>query len=269
MESAAYYEFRDLEDRHWWFIGRKNIFRELILRLARESGPGTWRSLDLGCGMGGMLAELAAHGEVYGTDFSGEALKHCHGRGYTRVFKATGAHLPLPDASLDLVGAFDTLEHIPEEQETIAECFRILKPGGHLFISVPAYQMLFTHQDRVVHHQRRYTAGGLARKLQAGGFRVRKASYINFLLFPAILPIVLLVKLAEAIRPPSGRYRSNVGIPVRPWLNRVLAAIFSFERHLLRGCSAPAGHSLVAIARKPLRPCEKKGASPIGTNLRT
>ena len=253
MEASAYAEFRDEEGKHWWFIGRKNIFSHLIRRILRDREGRPTTALDLGCGMGGMLDELAVHAQVYGTDIEQSALAHCRDRGYSRVFKAHGQRLPLPDASLDLICAFDTLEHIPEERETIAECFRLLKPGGRIFLSVPAYQMLYSHQDKVVHHQRRYTAGELARKLTAGGFRVTRASYINFLLFPAILPILMLIKLKEAIFPPGDDMSSsNVSISRPPgWINRILAAIFSFERHLLTGCSVPVGHSLIAIGQKP------------------
>jgi SAM-dependent methyltransferase len=168
------------------------------------------------------------------------------------VFRATGGHVPLGDATIDIVTAFDTIEHIPEEGAAIAECFRILKPGGLFFVSVPAYQFLFTHQDRVVHHQRRYTCRGLSRRLRAGGFEVVRASYINFLLFPIILPIVLLVKAKQMIKRPTDEdARSNVSVPVPRWVNRCLAGIFGFERHVLARVSMPAGHSLVAIARKP------------------
>jgi SAM-dependent methyltransferase len=253
MEASAYAEFRDLEDKHWWFIGRKNIFGHLLQRLCRGGEPATRRILDLGCGMGGMMEELSRHAEVLGTDISQEALAYCRNRGYRSVFRASGPHLPLPDASLDVICAFDTLEHIPEEQETIRECFRLLKPGGYLFISVPAYQALYTHQDKIVHHQRRYTAGGLARKLTLGGFRVTRASYINFLLFPAILPTVLFIKAKQALRPPrDDDTSSNVSVRIPSWANRLLAGVFSFERHLLVSCAVPVGHSLIAVGRKPV-----------------
>ena len=252
MEQSAYEEFRDHEDRHWWFIGRKNIFVHVLRRLFRGRRTEGYRALDLGCGMGGMLEELSEFAEVYGTGIEHSALAHCQARGYARVFKAHGQHLPLPDGSLDLICAFDTLEHIPQERETIAECFRILKPGGFLFISVPAYQLLYSHQDRVVHHQRRYTAGALARKLTASGFTVTRASYINFLLFPLILPAVLLIKFKQFLMPPSDDdMSSNVSVPIWPWANRLLAGIFSFERHILMGCSVPTGHSLIAVGKKP------------------
>ena len=61
--------------------------------------------------------------------------------------------------------------------------------------------MLYSHQDKVVHHQRRYTAGDLSRKLTSSGFDVTRASYINFLLFPLILPAVLLIKFKQFLMP--------------------------------------------------------------------
>ena len=253
MEAGAYAEFRDMEDHHWWFIGRKRIFGHLLQGLVAKNADGSKaRILDIGCGMGGMLGSLAELGEVYGVDVDHDGLVNCRERGYLRVFRGMGQSLPFPDASLDLVCAFDTIEHIPEEMDVLAECRRILKPGGRLFISVPAYQWLYTHQDRLVHHQRRYRGSSLAGKLQRTGFRVRKLSYINFLLFPAILPAVLLIKFKQALRPPSMTdYASNVSIGLPKWANTLLAGIFAFERHLLRGNSVPIGHSLIAIAQKP------------------
>ncbi|MSR73960.1 MAG: class I SAM-dependent methyltransferase [Planctomycetes bacterium] len=251
MERSAYHEFRDLEDRHWWFLGRKSIFTHLLARLAL---PKKARVLDLGCGMGGMLAELGALGEnfeVHGADVAQEALVHCRSRGFAKTFRAHGQALPYEDASFDLVTAFDTLEHIPQETETLLECQRILKPGGVLFLSVPAYQFLYTHQDRIVHHQRRYTASGLEAKLEMAGFRVLKASYINFFLFPLILPVVLLVKLLQFLSRSKPGNRTNVGVPVALWLNTLLARIFAAERHVLARLSMPIGHSLVVISAKP------------------
>src|SRR5436189_264414 len=77
---------------------------------------------------------------------------------------------------------------------TLREIHRMLKPGGILIASGPAYQFLYAQQDRITHHVRRYTLGEMQAKARAAGFEVRQASYINFLLFPAILPIVLLLK---------------------------------------------------------------------------
>ena len=250
MDAGAYREFADEVDRHWWFIGRKAIFRHVVRRFVGAAAAPR-RIFDLGCGMGGMLEDLSEHGEVFGGDMAQDALVHCKEQGYPRVMKCVGGQLPFPDASLDLITAFDCIEHIPDDVEALRECHRALKPGGRIVISVPAYQWLYSHQDHLVAHQRRYHAGMLARRLESVGFKVRRLSYINFFLFPVILPVVLLIKLKERLNPPGpDSYSSNVSIKIPTWLNDLLAGIFSFERHLVANVNVPVGHSLLAVASK-------------------
>jgi SAM-dependent methyltransferase len=235
-------------------MGRKAIFADLILRFSKHlPSKAECVALDLGCGMGAMMPTLKeVASEVLGTDISQESLAHCQARGFPNTFRAKGHEIPIADNSLDLIVALDTLEHIPQERETLTECFRMLRPGGILMISVPAYQFLFTHQDKVVHHQRRYTRGDLKRKVLSVGLLPIKASHINFFLFPIILPIVLLIKLKEFLNPPGEHdSRSNVGIRVPRWVNTVLYKIFASERWILRWVSIPVGHSLIVCGRKP------------------
>ncbi len=256
MEANAYVEFRDLEARHWWFIGRWAIFTEL---LRTRVLPGLNRSpdcLDLGCGMGGALERLAAAGgTVTGTDVSLDALKFCRGRGFQRVLHADGTRLPFVDASFDVVTAFDTIEHIPDDAAAFRECFRVLRPGGRLLLSGPAYNWLWTHQDDVVHHQRRYTTSKVASIARSAGFIVEHRSYFNITLFPLILIALGYIKLKERFSPPSATDQSsNVSIPVPGPANGVLAWLLAFERHVVSRVSMPFGHSLILIARKPPDP---------------
>jgi SAM-dependent methyltransferase len=86
----------------------------------------------------------------------------------------------------------------------LAEIQRVLKPGGHVFFSVPAYQFLFSNNDRVAHHFRRYTKRRLTDAVCRNGFQPVKVSYFNLLLFPLILPTVLLQKFQGALHRPQG-----------------------------------------------------------------
>jgi hypothetical protein len=113
---------------------------------------------------------------------------------------------------------------------------------------VPAYQFLYANNDRVAHHQRRYTARALRQKLSASGLTATKVTYFNTLLFPAILPAVLAKKLEERLDGPSER--TNLSHTMPPTVNRLLAATMSSERHLLTRASLPFGHSIIAIARR-------------------
>ncbi len=230
--------------------------------LAREGGPAQVdlrgplgrgaQVLDLGCGVGGMLGPLGEWGRTIGMDVDRGALSWCRGREYHRVFESRGHRLPLADESVRMLGAFDVLEHIPEEMEALAECYRVLEPGGWFFLSGPAYQFLYTHQDRMVHHQRRYTVGDLKKKLRSTGFEVVKASYINFFLFPLTFTAVMLKKVREKISPPKDdETRFNTAVPMPGLLNRMFGGIFASERFILRVVNAPVGHSLIVLARKP------------------
>jgi SAM-dependent methyltransferase len=247
MEDTAYRQFIELERSHFWFVGRRRIFFHLLDR--ELDGRRDLEVLDVGCGAGGMLEPLARYGRVTGIDNSPELVEFCHERGFEQVQLGSAYELPVPDASVDLITLFDTVEHVPDDLRALRECRRALAPGGLLFISVPAYQFLYANNDRVAHHERRYTARGLHRRLLEAGFPSPRVTYFNTLLFPAILPAVLAKKATERIRDPGDATNLSVRIP--PALNRALAATMGSERHLLSRVRLPFGHSVIAIARAP------------------
>jgi SAM-dependent methyltransferase len=253
MEEIAYRQFVELERTHFWLVSRRRIFIELLDReLARHSGV---RVIDVGCGAGGMLGELQRYGAVKGVDTSAELVELCRSRGFGDVSVASAYSLPAEQGSAGLITLFDTIEHVPDDGRALRECRRALADDGLLFLSVPAYQFLYANNDRVAHHERRYTARQLRRKLEAAGFEPVQITYFNTILFPAILPVVLVTKVIERFRDPGDR--TNLSRQLPRLLNRVLTVIMSSERHLLRRLSFPFGHSIIAIARPlgaPARP---------------
>lgn len=251
MEGVAYEQFLTLERDHWWFIGRRRCYFPILDRfLPARSGL---RILDVGCGMGGMLPELARFGRVIGIDSDRRSVEICRERGFANSFQGGAMQIPARSESADLVTFFDCIEHLPDDRAALADAFRVLAPGGTLFVSVPAYQFLYSNNDRVAHHFRRYTRGDLVAKARAAGFEIAKATYVNVLLFPLIAPAVLLFKLKETLFPKPDDARTNLShVPPR-FVNALLATIFGCEGRLLRFVSAPFGHSLVLVARKPAR----------------
>lgn len=252
MDASAYQSFARREFSHFWFVGRRRIFVELLRRHLSPRKDAV--ILDLGCGVGGMIESLREFGTVVGTDNDASSLAHCRRKLDSEFFQSHAYELPLRTESVDVLCAFDVLEHVPQETEAMAECFRVLKPGGTCFVSGPSYQFLYTHQDRMVQHQRRYTVTDLKRRLRNAGFTIDQASYINSFLFPLILAVIGFKKISEAIRPPSmdeSRLNSEIAVPAS--LNSLFTKIFSSERHVLRRASLPFGHSLVVVGRKP--PC--------------
>jgi SAM-dependent methyltransferase len=149
--------------------------------------------------------------------------------------------------SVDLITLFDTIEHVPDDALALSQCRTALAPDGLMFLSVPAYQFLYANNDRVAHHQRRYTARQVRRKLMTAGLMPIKVTYFNTLLFPLILPVVLAKKLQERWSTPDDT--TNLSHRVPSTLNSVLARTMSSERHLLSRISLPFGHSIVAIAK--------------------
>ncbi|MDQ6746117.1 MAG: class I SAM-dependent methyltransferase [Actinomycetota bacterium] len=249
MEETANRQFVELERTHFWFVGRRRIFFHLLDR--ELAGRTDAKILDVGCGAGGMLAPLGRYGEVTGVDMQPELVEFCRQRGFARVCVGSAYELPAAAASIDLLTLFDTIEHVPDDERVLREVRRVLVPGGRVFISVPAYGFLYANNDRVAHHERRYTAGPLRRKLIAAGLEPIQVTYFNTFLFPAILPAVMAKKLRERFVDPQDQ--TNLSHDVPGGVNRVLAGVMGGERHLLARRSLPFGHSIVAIARRPSR----------------
>jgi SAM-dependent methyltransferase len=250
MDRIAYETFAKLEHTHFWFVSRRRIFFDLLDREFAGTPTAGRRVLEIGCGAGGMLGPLQRYGEVSGLDVDHEYVRYCKDRGFANVLCGSGYELPFADGSFDLVCLFDTIEHIPDDERALREVLRVLRPGGAVFVSVPAYQWLWSQNDKTAHHHRRYTARRLARVLRAAGLQPRRVSYFNTLLLPLIVPSVLWQKLMDRLgRLPAGYNNMSVQLPAA--LNRAFTAIMSAERFALRWLSFPCGHSVIALARRP------------------
>lgn len=245
MQSEEYGKLFEAEDRYWWFVSR----RELAIRLLRHhvSAFDSGRLLDLGCGTGAALGDLAAtstNALIVGADFSEEALEFCRGRGLPNLVHADGQALPFRDNSFRGMIALDIFEHIPDDNTAFAEAFRVLEPGGTIVLSVPAYMSLWGPHDVALMHYRRYRRSEVGRCLREAGFEVKTLSYSIFFLFP----VVLAIRLRDKWR----RGEPQVRLPqVGSGLNRFLIRLQRFEASLIEKFSLPWGSSVVAVATKP------------------
>jgi len=248
MHALAYEQHTELEARHWWFRGRRAVCTGLLRdELAGEAPK---RVLDLGAGSGGFLAELRALGaQVVYTDLDAGVLAACRERGFPNGVRARGEGLPFRDASFDLVCLFDVLEHIADDVHALREVRRVLRPGGHVCLHVPAHPFLFARNDEVAGHERRYTRRSLDRALQSAGFTARRNGHTNMLLFPLIAPVVLAMKAADKLRlTPRGDY-TNLSWDPPAVVHEALYRLFAMERFLSRRVDLPVGHSIVALYR--------------------
>jgi SAM-dependent methyltransferase len=240
-------KYHQLEERHWWFAGRRDAVRRLIHGL---QVPLKADILEIGCSAGPLQQILAADGytSLTGIDISERAIALARERDIPNVSVMDGAHLDFPDASFDLVLASDVLEHIEDEERAAREWSRVLRPGGRILVFVPAFQMLWTKHDEVNHHYRRYTAGHLRRTLQQAGLQLERSSYWNStLFFPA--SVIRLIQRGLPRRPSSKTYTGDLK-EFPGWLNDLFISLLKTENSFLRYASLPVGLSVFAIARK-------------------
>ncbi len=240
MDPAYAATHAEADLAHWWFLGRRAI---IVSEIARWLPEGPRRIAELGCGSGGLLPSIGRLGEVIGVEADPFLRATARERGLDVVAGALPDAVPLPAGELDAVCLFDVLEHLDDDGRALRAAAALLKPGGLLFVTVPAYGWLWTRHDEVLGHRRRYTARQLRHRLLDAGLAVERLTYFNALLAPPII----LARLGGRL---VGRRSHDLG---RPWapLNRWLARCFAAERHLLRWSTLPFGISLLAAARRP------------------
>ncbi|MFQ5611549.1 MAG: class I SAM-dependent methyltransferase [Anaerolineae bacterium] len=235
-----------LEQTHWWYVARRKIIFDWVLRvLADYSAP---QILDAGCGTGFNLEHLRAnnYANVTGLDFSGEALRFCRSRHLTALACGDATRPPLRCESFEAIMALDLIEHLQDDVSALRELSRLLRPGGSLIIFTPAFNFLWGLQDEVSHHYRRYTAADLRQKLETAGLMIDKLTYANMLLFPLIWAGRRVLRFSD------NKIDGVSENDLHPtWSNGFLQAIFAAERPLLRYLNLPFGVSLFCIARKP------------------
>jgi SAM-dependent methyltransferase len=246
MEHAYYAEYRTIEERHWWFIGRRTVLLRVLGRCLNGAG-GERRILDVGCGTGAMLQQLAAFGTVDGLDADETAVRFCRERGLARVELLSSDRLPKESGSFDLVTALDVLEHVDDDRSLLLEVARVLRPDGAFLLTVPAYEALWGPQDEVSHHRRRYRAGQVRERVEGAGLRVVKLSYFNTLLFPPIAA----VRLLRPRLPGKPRELQSDFTMTKPGrVNDLLARVFAAEAALVERWNLPFGVSILALAVK-------------------
>jgi SAM-dependent methyltransferase len=246
MRPDYYATCHAVETRHWWFCGRREIVLSL---LDRHSPAGLGQTVaDIGCGTGANLQALKNAGWAVGVDPSGEALRFARTHGDARLAGGALPALPFHDSSFDAVLALDVIEHVEDDARAVAELARICKPGGAVFITVPAYSWLWSGHDEVNHHKRRYTRARLARLLLAARLDVIQLSHFNTLLAGPIIVCRLAGRLLARFKPPA-RAEPDTAVP-GPMLNSILRRVFLCERAWLEKRSMPFGVSILAVARK-------------------
>lgn len=242
MHADEYEKMFRVEDAHWWFAGKRRLVRVLLDSLPPKPDR---KILDVGCGTGGMFLLLKDYGYPTGIDDSELAIRFSARRHLANLGRAALPRLPFPDASFDLVSAFDVLYHrrVRDDQAALKEIARVLKPHGHLVITDSALEFLRSAHDEVYQAARRYTTGEMREKLLAAGFAVKRLSYANFFIFP-------LAALWRLLRRGTSIEKGSDLRLTAPWINGVMGAVYRFEASLFNRMNFPVGTSIIALAEK-------------------
>ncbi len=260
MNPEEYERMHELETSYWWFVGRRGIVRTLLEDTVPRLPSKALRLVDLGCGTGAnlpMLREVVgARGNVIGLDFSPLALQHAKSEvpGVQNLGLSQGdaMQLPLRDGCADCVTMLDVLEHLRDDRKALSEVERILKPGGALILTVPAYQHLWSAHDEALHHFRRYEKHELRARLREANLQVDKLSFAMSLLPPAAYIWRHLVLPHVPRRPRDARRHSQGAVlpQLPPALNAAMIRLLELEGRVILKRPLRFGTSLVAVAWK-------------------
>lgn len=240
MDESLYHQFLAVERTHWWFNAR----REFIVRLVRDLVPGPGRVLDVGCGTGYFLEALPPDLEPWGVDMSETAVRMCRERGLVRVHPGTSDDLSrVSGERYDVITLLDVVEHLDDDLGALRNAKALLKPGGSLVVTVPAYRWMWSRHDDLCHHRRRYTRGEVEVLLRSAGLEPDYVTYFNCRLFP----------LAWAVRSWRKWTRDTTSEEMAlpsPGVNSLLRRIFLGEgARLARRGQYPFGLSILAVGR--------------------
>lgn len=243
METSSYTAEDEVEADHWWFRVRRELFAAILRRFGAASNSSI---LDAGTSSGSNLRMLRDAGftNFRGLEISPRAIEICTRKGLGPIESGDICSMPFPDGSFDFVLATDVIEHVDRDDTALLQIRRVLKPGAHCLITVPAFQSLWGHQDIISHHKRRYRLKPLLETIRSAGLVPVMSFHFNYLLFP---PIWLVRRMMNRVANPRRReVQMNT-----PLLNRLLYAVFRLDVATAPFVRPPFGVSILVVCRRP------------------
>lgn len=247
MEPAAHEAEHRLEQTHWWFVARRKLLASLLQNNGLE--PATHRILDVGTGTGGNMRMLREIGfeDAIGVDLSVNALGFNRQKGLRHPVCSDIQVLPFTDNTFDAVLATDILEHIEDDARALQSITRVLKPGGVLIATVPAFGFLWGSQDNISHHVRRYSRDEFLSLTTTTTLHRETFFFFNFILF---FPVLLVRSILKSLGKDQVKENNiNTGT-----LNVFLTKLFELDIAIARRIPIPFGVSMLTVLRKVKAP---------------
>lgn len=245
MRQSEYELVRQVQNKHWWWLGREKIIETVIEKYINTSVK--LEIADVGCGFGANISMLRKYGDVTGLELNDEAIEAVKLRWGDSVETVNWkSPNPVPK-KFDFMLLADILEHIPDEKGAASWISEHLSENGYAIITVPGHQSLWTQMDEVLHHHRRYTKKTLS-SLFNNGFEVVYCSYYNMFLFPVKACFVIFDRIKQILFPLASK-RSYNDVPPSI-VNSIFKHIIMSESSLIRRTTIPFGVSLICVVKK-------------------
>ena len=223
------------QKKHWWFQARKKIIDQIISSINLKKKKNI---LDFGAGSGVNLDMLRKHGLVdihEQNKYARTVIKK------EKKIKNLYSTLKIKKNFYDLILLADVIEHVKQPKELLKDLKKFLKKDGHILITVPAYQFLFSKKDKVLGHYRRYNKELL--KTELSGFKVENISYFNTFL---CIPIIIMTMLNKFLK---RDYIKQVETTPNFILNKLCYIIFASEKYFIKYFNLPFGISIYVLAK--------------------
>lgn len=251
--------YAEIEAEHFWFRGRRRFLQHA---LAREMGRPAFTArhpsaIDLGGGSGGWISFLqnrmpGAFAELALGDSSPRALELAGNLLGPTVSRhhIDLRHLPWRDR-WDIVFLLDVLEHLHDDVEVLRQIASAMRPGGMLFVTTPALESLWSYNDDLEQHVRRYSRRDFESLAHAIGLKLLDARYFMFLLSPLLIASRWFGPKAHRMNDEqkAAHYRKTHRVPWRP-ANSVLRAVFNLETPLGHWMRFPWGTSVLGVFQR-------------------
>ncbi len=237
----------EIEKSNFWFRARNKLIQWAL----RNYFPDAKNFFEVGCGTGFVLAglyEKFPRLRLAGSEIFADGLAIARSRlPWVEFYQMDAQCIPF-ECEFDVVGAFDVLEHLVEDERALRQMFNAVQPGGGLLVTVPQHRFLWSASDQYAMHQRRYSKSELHTKVESAGFQIQRITSFNSLLLPLMI-------WSRPQRKHNHDFQPWREFEIGTTLNKTLESVLNLERMVIRtGVSFPAGGSLLLIGRKPLSP---------------
>jgi SAM-dependent methyltransferase len=243
FKTEYFSQLAGFEAQNFWFRARN----ELIQWALRKYFSNATSFFEVGCGTGFVIAGIQEKFpllRIAGSEIFSAGLSFARTRLPTvQLYQMDALRIPF-EREFDVLGAFDVLEHLPEDELALAQMFKAIRPGGGLMLTAPQHRFLWSASDEYARHQRRYRRAELLGKVENAGFQVERiTSFISLL-----LPLMIWSRMQ---RRRDQNFRPWREFEMAPALNKTLETILKVERAIIKaGVSFPAGGSLLLVGRK-------------------